>query len=229
MAESSGNLNYHGLIAQVTKRFSTGFQTSANYTYSKASDDAPEDVPAFGNLRQTNPVNRYLDRGASDGDVRHVFRMSLVAAPNLAFSSQAARAILNGYQIGAIVFADSGERFNISAGFDLNRDGIDGDRPVGLSRNAGRIPAFFGVDARLTRRFRLSEQKGVEIYGEASNLFNKKSVSSFANTTLPASNVNTSLVNPLTGELRGPLPDFRSGLTTWRPARSVQLGIKFDF
>ena len=85
------------------------------------------------------------------------------------------------------------------------------------------------LDARLSRRFKLRESLIFEVYGEAANLFNIKSVASYATTILSAGNVNTSLVDPRTGQLIGELPDFSAGLTNWRPARAVQLGLKIHF
>ncbi|MEO7674331.1 MAG: hypothetical protein ABIU09_09680 [Pyrinomonadaceae bacterium] len=228
MAESVGNQNYHGLFVQLIKRFSSGFQLNANYTISRSRDDAPEENGP-GAVTLSDPSNRAVDRGNSYGDVTSVFNMSVVARPAFSVTNRFLNALLNNNQIGLIVIADSGENFNISTG-DLNRDGVFGsDRPVAVPRNSGRLPAYCGVDARYSRFFRLGEKYSFEFYAEATNVFNSKQVSFYDGTILTSNNINTSDVNPLTGELLGPLPDFRSRSITWRDSRQLQFGAKIHF
>ena len=52
---------------------------------------------------------------------------------------------------------------------------------------------------------------------EAANVFNIKAVSSYDPSSLAARNVITSPVDPLTGQLRVPLPGFTSETAVWRP------------
>ena len=213
---------------QLTKRFSNGLKFNANYTLSRSRDDAPEENGP-GSVTLSDPSNRAVDKGNSFGDVTGVFNMSIVARPAFSFANHFLDALMNNNQLGLIVIADSGENFNITTG-DLNRDGVLGsDRPAGVRRNSGRLPAYCGVDARYTRFFRLSEKLSFEFYAEATNVFNSKQVSSYDATSLPSGNVLTSLVNPRTGELRGPLPDFRTLSTTWRDNRQMQIGAKIHF
>jgi Carboxypeptidase regulatory-like domain len=232
LAESVGNLSYHGFFVQLTKRFSKGIQASASYTVSSARDDAPEEnVPR--STTQSDPSNRALDRGISWGDVRQVVRATVVANLRFNFANNVINRILNNNQLALIGFADSGENFNVTANFDLNRDGVSGntgpDRPVGIERNSFRIPAFFNLEARYSRFFRLKNETFVEAYVEATNVFNAKYVASYRGTQLPAANLFTSIVNPLTGELRGPVPAFTDAQANWRESRQVQLGLKFHF
>jgi hypothetical protein len=135
---------------------------------------------------------------------------------------------LNDNQIALIVFADSGERDNIVTNFDLNRDGVFGsngpDRPVGIPRNSLRLPPYFNVDMRYSRILNIKESFDVEIYAEAENVFNVKSVSSYSNSVLTAARVD-----PFTGHLNGPLPAFSSESAIWRQARLVQIGAKLHF
>ena len=84
--ESVGVSEYNALTLQLTKRFSRGLQFSANYTLSKATDDAPEQNMTTGNIQGlvlSDPYNRRLDEGNSFADQRHTFVMSLVARPSL--------------------------------------------------------------------------------------------------------------------------------------------------
>ncbi len=229
LAESVGNLNSRALFVQLTKRFSNGFQFSSNYTLSRARDDAPEEN-GRGSVTLSDPSNRKTDSGNAYGDVSQVFNLSIIARPRFRTASRLFDALLNDNQIGLIAIADSGENFDISAGSDLNRDGVLGsDRPVGVARNSGRLPAYLGVDARYSRFFKLSEKLSFEFYAEATNVFNSKQVSFYEGTSLSSNNIFTSLVNPLTGELRGPLPDFRNLLPNWRDSRQLQFGAKIHF
>ncbi len=228
IAESAGNLNYHAVFIQVTKRFSSGVQFAVNYTRSHARDDAPEENGP-GSLTQSDPSNRALDRGSSSGDVPSTFSMSLVARPSFKFANRLLNTLLNNNQISLIALADSGENFNITT-VDLNRDGVTGpDRPVGVPRNSGRLPAFLGVDARYSRFLKLNEKMSIEIYAEGTNILNAKYVSSYNGTILTANNTATSQVNPRTGELLRPLPDFRHLSPTWRDSRQIQLGASIHF
>jgi len=231
IVESGGNEYYNGLFLQLIKRFSDGFQVNADYTLSNSVDDAPEEN-APGALTSSDPSNRKLDRGSSRGDVTQVFHLSVVARPKFAIGNRIVRELLNDNQLSAIFTADSGEPFNITTG-DINGDGITGatgpDRPVGIPRNFGRLPAFFGVDARYSRYFRIGEKRSLEFYFEATNLFNSKQVDTYTNTNLPSNNVYTSIVNPITGELRKPLPDPSTTSPTWRESRQVQIGVKVHF
>ena len=223
MTESVGNLNYHGLFLHLVKRFSRGFQFNASYTLSRARDDAPEEIGP-GAITLSDPSNRSIDKGNAYGDIGSAFSMSIVARPKLSVANRFLNSVLNNNQLGMIVLADSGENFNITT-IDLNRDGVLGpDRPVGIPRNSGRLPAFLGVDARYSRFFKLRENLSLEFYAEATNIFNMKQVSFYDGTSLPAT-----LINASTGELLGPLPDFGSRLGTWRESRQLQVGAKIHF
>ena len=228
MAESAGSQNYHALFLQLSKRFSRGFQMTANYTLSRSRDDAPEENGPSP-VDQSDPSNRAIDRGNSYGDVTSTLNLSMVAEPSFRAANRLLNAFLNNNQLGLIVLANSGENFNITTG-DLNRDGVLGsDTPVGVPRNSGRLPAYLGVDARYSRFFGLREKFGFEFYAEATNVFNSKQVSFYDGTILPSNNAFTSLVNPLTGELRGRLPNFRGMAANRRDSRQVQLGAKIYF
>lgn len=227
--ESAGNLSYYGLILQLTKRFSNGFQLNANYTLSRSRDDAPEENGP-GAVTLSDPSNRRLDYGNAHGDVAQVFNLSAIARPKVRATNRFLNYLLNGNQLGLILIADSGENFDITTASDLNLDGVLGsDRPVGISRNSSRLPAFWNVDARCSRFFKVNERFFIEMYAEATNVFNKKHVSFYENTALPSNNIFTSLVNPLTGELRGPLPDFKDLSPAWRESRQLQFGAKIHF
>ena len=229
MAESVGVSQYDSFTLQLTKRFSEGLQFSANYTLSRATDDAPEQNlttgPLFQALVLSNPYDRALDKGYSFADQRHTFVMTAVGRPQFAFESRALRHILNHNQLGIIATANSGETFNIISDIDLNRDGIlTSDRPVGIKRNSGTTPAQFNVDVRYSRFVNFRERYRLEVFGEFQNLFNINSIVQYNNVSVKME------TDPVTGELTGPLPNFKArNRSTFQESRQVQLGLKFIF
>jgi len=225
MVESVGNSNYDALTLQLTKRFSRGLQFSANYTLSKATDDAPEQnlATGFPGLVLSDPTNRSLDQVNSFADQRHTFVMSMVARPQFYCGNKTLRYLFNDNQFGIIATANSGETFNIISGLDLNRDGIQtSDRPIGIKRNSGKTPNQLNADLRYSRFFNFTERYKLEVFGEFQNLFNINSIVQFTNVTVTT--------NATTGELIGSLPDFKArNQSTSQDSRQFQLGIKFIF
>ena len=235
MAESAGVSQYDALSLQLTQRFSRGIQFSANYTFSKATDDAPEqNIPYMigGGANRlfvlSDPTNRAFDKGYSYGDQRHTFVMSMVARPRFGIRKNTLRKILNNNQFGIITTANSGERFTIGAGLsgeplDLNRDGLSfSDRPVGIKRNSGKTPPQFNLDMRYSRFINFTERFKLEALVEVQNLFNVNSIVAYNNVLVPT--------NPDTGELIGELPDFKArNASVSLESRQAQVGFKFHF
>jgi len=231
MVESVGVSQYNALTFQLSERFSRGLQFSANYTLSKATDDAPEQNMTTGNIQGlvlSDPYNRRLDKGNSFADQRQTFVMSVVASPQFKSDNRTLRYLLNDNQVGIIANANSGERFNIVSNLDLNGDGVFGagitnsDRPVGIKRNSGTTPPQFNVDMRYSRFFNFAERYRLEVFGEFQNLFNINSIVQFNNVIVST--------NPSTGNLIGGVPDFRAGnQSTSQDSRQFQLGLKFTF
>ncbi len=226
MTESAGNPSYRAFAQQLRRRFSGGLQFSANYTLSKATDNVPD--ADLDGLFSTDPTNRNPDRGYSSADQRHTFTMSLVYRPQFNFENKTLRFLLNDNQFGIITTANSGERFNIICGCDLNRDGNFGganpDRPVGVKRNAGKTPPLFNLDFRYSRFFNFTERFKLEFFGEVQNLFNINRIVGFTNVSV------RNITNTTTGELTAPLPDFRArNQSTAQESRQVQLGLKLIF
>jgi hypothetical protein len=113
---------------------------------------------------QHNPAG---ERGPALSDVRHQV-----------VGSGAARLPL-GVQIGTLVTLRTGAPYNITTGFDDNRDGTFNDRPPGVTRNSARGAGFFQLDARLVKPFPLGRAR-IEISGEAFNLTNHANWSGYA-------------------------------------------------
>jgi hypothetical protein len=221
MAESVGNSHYTAGMVSLNKRLSRGYQFSANYTYSHAIDDAPEqNLVAATSFALSDPTDRTRDRGNSFADQRHTFVMSFVGRPDFKLENHFVERLVNDNQLGVIFTANSGEVFNITTGSDLNKDGVSGsDRPLFIGRNTGTTPAFYNVDLRYTRFIRFNERFNLEFLAEAINVFNIKSIVS----------VNSVVGTNADGSLLAPLPNFRNVGPTGSDSRQIQLGVKFNF
>ena len=230
LAESGGNSHYNALTLQLNKRFSQGYQFSFNYTLSKARDNAPErNLQGVGAASLTDPWNRDRDWGYGVADQRHTFSGSLVARPKFEFGNRIVRYILNNNQFGFFMLAGSGETFPILTNADLNSDGITNDLPSDLERNAGRAPGFFNVDARYSRVIPITERFRIELFAEATNVFNINSTLSYgAGTTL--TNTGRARFSTSTGALLLPLDElYREFTPAAQESRQGQFGVKFIF
>lgn len=224
MAESVGNSKYNAFTLQLNKRFSKGYQFSANYTLSKAEDDAPEQnlvATQAGNLVVQDPTDRSRDFGPALADQRHTFVMSFVGRPQFNFSNRALRYVVNNNQFGIITTANSGERFNIVAATDINLDGfLNTDNPVGIGRNSGKTPKQFNVDLRYSRFFNFTERFKLEAFAEFLNVFNINSVFQINSLTV----TTDALGNPTQA-----LPTAQTRAVTSLDSRQAQIGFKFIF
>ena len=222
-----GKIRYTGLLVDLNKRFSDGFQGSINYTLSKTEDNAFNFVSGF-----QVPDRMDLNWGPGSQDRRHVLRGNLAAT--LPFD----------IQFGLIAEYMSEAPLNITAARDLNGDGITGDwvnEDICLklpscggfyfSRNsvrelstddANRLravfglspierfeknPEYFNADVTLQKRVRFSGV-GLRVTVEGFNVFN-----------IPQRNQPSSSVTAGT---------FGSYTSVSQP-RAVQLTLQFDF
>ncbi len=225
--ESSGLSTYHGATASLTRRFNKLYQVIGSYTYSKTISDATD---LNFELGPQDPTNVRDDRSLSSFDLRH--RMTLAAVFESPFSggSWYERALADFY-VSPIVTARSGFPFNIRTGFDVNLDGVNNDRPLGVGRNTFIGPDFFTTDLRVGRqvRFKGDSPVGIEVIFDAFNLFNRtnfKEVNTIANTII---------LDPLRfpdvrvkGNSAIPASQF-SGFTSAYDPRTIQFGLKLNF
>jgi outer membrane receptor protein involved in Fe transport len=235
--ESTANSRYNGLAVQVQRRFSRNFQFLANYTYSKANDDKPDQtavVPGGGDDAKIvqNQLNLRQDYGAADSDLRHRF----VFSPVYEFGrftrsdNRVLRALLSGFGISSIIQLQSGFAYSQTVGADLNRDGNSrNDRVPGTRRNEFYTPSTYQFDARLTRTIPIRESMRLRLILEGFNIFNRANVA-LVNTnffrTAPATSVGG--VNTIT--LTQPFANSAFGLPrAFLTPRELQLAIKFDF
>ena len=64
-----------------------------------------------------------------------------------------------GFKLATSVNGSSGLPYNITTGFDDNRDTVSNDRPAGVGRNSARGDGRWDVGARLSWAFGFGQRK----------------------------------------------------------------------
>lgn len=123
----SGNSNYHSLQVTVDKRFSRNFSVLGFYTWAKSIDD--ESANNQFSIANPHPTDTRFNRGVSDYDIRHNFRLSGVFdLPKLARANALVRYAVGGWSILNILDLRSGLPFGLNSGRDNSFSGIGLDR-----------------------------------------------------------------------------------------------------
>jgi outer membrane receptor protein involved in Fe transport len=132
-----GSSIYHALSWNYTQRAWRGLSFNANYTWSHSIDDATNEFfTSFLNPRRSQDTTRLgQDRSDSDLDVRHKFALSAsYETPSIHSDSRFMNALLDGYNIGVVYLAQTGQPVTLQsglAGIDSNGNGdTAGDRGV---------------------------------------------------------------------------------------------------
>jgi hypothetical protein len=225
MFQSIGDSTYNAFTATLTKRMTHGWQAQATYTLARGVDNAPLTgtyVVGSGDDRVSDPSNLDRDKGVTPFNQTHTFAISTVIAPEFP-DSHAGAAILNNNQLGVIVQANSGLPFNIRSTQDLNKDGVNNDRPNSLDRNAGRLGTVFYLDLRYSRFVPVRTGQRIELFLEAKNLFNTENIAG----------VNRAIVTDALGNPSSPViidaADYPTAGKSGYDQRLLQLGLKFTF
>jgi hypothetical protein len=127
LVESITNSSYHGLQLTTEKRLTSNVSFKAFYTFGKALDTAGSQSDTSDSVQNFNNIR--ADRGRADSDRRHNFVMSGIWRINY-FNGwhRAARAVVGGWSLSAIVSLRSGRPLTITNGSDANLDGNNNDR-----------------------------------------------------------------------------------------------------
>jgi hypothetical protein len=134
--ESSANSVSDMLVLNLNWMKMGKFFVAANYMLSKATNetDSPLSLPA-------NNFDLRGERGPALIDARHrVFILSNFTLPK-------------GLRLGTSFQANSATPYNITTGFDDNRDSIVNDRPAGVTRNSARGAGRVDLSTRLSWGF----------------------------------------------------------------------------
>ncbi len=215
--QSVANANYNGGILQAQKRFGQNVTLIANYTYSKAIDQATDfnsDYSAF------DQVNLQGERAVSDFDQRH----KVVIAATLQSPWNSSR-WLSGFELAPIFSYNSKHPFNLLAGSDINGDGhFTNDRPPSAPRNTGEGPNYVDFDMRLSRAFRLGKETSLNFIAEGFNIANRTNYASVNNI------VGATFAPPFTVHGTAALsPSQPLGFTAANAKREIQLGVRLAF
>jgi Carboxypeptidase regulatory-like domain/TonB dependent receptor len=148
--KSIGNSTYNGLQAMFHKRFSSGIDFQASYTWSHAIDDSNDPIDAPGGDRNIarDSFDLHEDRGSSDYDLRHrlivnwVYEFPIGPGHTHLNSGFAAHA-LGGWELAGLSTFQSGHPFDIFSSLDsqytglTNRPDLVGNPaiPAGAPRN----------------------------------------------------------------------------------------------
>jgi outer membrane receptor protein involved in Fe transport len=178
--ENGSDSIYHGINAQLQKRFGHSSTFTVNYTFGKSIDTVSDpglgdySNVAVGIYNGTMDVSKaFLDHGASDFDVRHRLTTNGVWDLPSPKSASWLRTVIGGWQLNGLATFQTGRPFSVvcnSANLcDYNGDGDGYDRPntpafgntlTGLSRSnyikglftVSQFPVpVFGTDGNLGR------------------------------------------------------------------------------
>ena len=168
---SSSSSTYHGMQVMVQKRFSRGFQFRANYTFSKAIDDASDFTQA---QQPADPFDARSDRSLSTEDQRH--RFTLAGLWRIPYGGPG-KSVLGGWSLSSIWTFRGGTPENVTVGADSNTDGNSNDRPFNgaytLGRNTYITPESRTIHMRLAKRVAIREKMGAQVLIESFNTQNR--------------------------------------------------------
>src|SRR6185369_2817921 len=243
--ENSAASTYHALQLEARKRYSTGFQFTAAYTWSHAIDDVSDVFPIAGApVLAQDSLDLRAEKASANFDVRHRFAASLVwDLPYFSNSTGRLKKLAAGWQLASIFQAHTGQPFTLNVPFDANLDGNLSDRPSttnGLlffsghgSRRVAVAPgvqpeAFFevGADGAVGRNtvrgdgfvnLDVAISKRFQLSERNALDFRAESfnVMNRANFGLPIRTIGA--------------PGFGSAVETAAPARVIQFGLKLSF
>ncbi len=137
-----GGSRYHAGSVNFVQRSRFGLTFNANYTYSHTQDNSTNEFfTSLLNPRRGQDTRRLADDWASsDLDVRHKFALSWAYdIPRVKTESGVLKAVLNGYQLGSVFLAQTGQPVTLQSGIDSNGNGDSaGDRVVLNTFGTGR-------------------------------------------------------------------------------------------
>jgi len=231
---------YHAFVLQANRRLTKGLQFQANYTLSRASDTGQSSQTFTTNNLPFNAFDQSGEDSLSAFDRRQKLVISAVYNPN-PFHEGVAKHIFNGWTIAPILNAFSGQRVtgNISGnvtptsfGFASNTTpggGINGSggssRFALVPRNFFKQPNIWYLDARVSRRFSLTESVKLELLAEGFNVFNRTQVTN-VNPTIYNQSGSTLTFN---GVGTNPFFNVTGADSTLFRERQVQLAARFEF
>ena len=165
----------------------------------------------------------------TDFNIPHRFVASAVWSPEVKSDNAGVRAIFGDWTIAPIFTAQSGRPFSavvagrpVAAALNASITGSGGDSYfLPLGRNSFQQPKLVNLDARLSRRFRFTENTNLEFLIEGFNVFNRTHITS----------VNDTAFN-IVGSTLVPVDSFGTDAATGNSIfreRQVQWALRFNF
>ena len=137
--ESTAFSRSHAFTVSFNGRVGKFLKSYVRYVLSKSTDDTSGTFSLPANNYDLRP-----EMAPADFDRRHRFNLMEVLD------------LRRGFQLGTVFSTASGAPFNITTGFDDNRDTVANDRPAGVTRNTGRGPGTVQLDLRIKKVFMVS-------------------------------------------------------------------------
>jgi hypothetical protein len=193
------------------------------YSLGKGLDNTPllTQLTVQSEAGRSDPSNLDRDEGPNPLDMRHNFTGNIVYTSQSSSDNAVIRSLLTGNELGLLLQFNSGLPVNIPANRDLNGDGSNSDRPIGVARNPLYLPARKNVDLRYTRWIPIKGNTRAEVIAELKNVFNTEQLSG----------VTTSTPVDAAGNPLAPIPDdayqFRN--PSGFEQRKFQLGFRIRF
>jgi hypothetical protein len=155
---SSGWSNYHGLQAEIRKRFTNGWYYQVNYTWSKAFTNAEQAQAEFSPYLD-NAVGDVLEKKRLNQDVQHVLKANAVYelpfGPGQRFFDKGGWSgkVLGGWQISGIaqfrtgrpITFGTGDGTNNSSRGTLNRSARSGNNTPNTTLTLSELQSLTGV------------------------------------------------------------------------------------
>ncbi len=171
---SAGESDYHGLHVSFMQRPSRWGHYRVSYTLSRSRNNVGE----FFFSQPIDPFDLSKDQGRSDDDQRHRLVINGAVQTSMAPAATAWQRLTNGFQLSGMLQAYSALPFNILSGVTTIQ-GTPG-RPIVegefIERNAGSSSAFFSLNLRVSRTFRLTPRLQLEGMVEGFNVTNHTNV-----------------------------------------------------
>ncbi|HEX4949834.1 MAG TPA: TonB-dependent receptor [Blastocatellia bacterium] len=124
---------YHALITKLSRRYGNGFSLNASYTFSKAIDTGSE--ATFTGIDSNSPASKKGGAAASMRGVssyhaaqRAVFSYSYLL-PFFRSQKGIVGSLFGGWNLTGVSTFQSGNPFTVTIGYDINADGLTGERP----------------------------------------------------------------------------------------------------
>jgi outer membrane receptor protein involved in Fe transport len=242
LIENPGISYYDGLLAQLNKRFSKGFQASASYTWSHAID--LNQSTATNNIFFSSTPTSYIngdyasEKGSAANDVRHRGAISFVWDPTIVHSNSAfARFVVNNWQLSQVTQLQSSQPINSTTTISGNAfTGAQVSNSLnGLGGGFSRVPfqpvsnldldPIYRVDARLAKKLPFTERVTLYLQFEAFNVFNTQYDTNRRNAEYSL-NTTTSTLTPISsygsGSSTAASPDGTN-------ARRAQVSVRVTF